>query len=356
MVSPRTQINLELIPQARVDVINVSERITEQFGDILSRFQKVFYYSYHTTAGYFDQSFCRRLNHSRDSLQAFVQSFQNLFPPDANYQHDQLQLRSELSEEQRLQEPRNADSHLTFIGSGLRNGVTYRHCPETPVYFVDLDGISGTTKRRRQTTVIGYNAEELVKKTEVGIPLSSHPVDSVNLKDSRLGLFDQLHELLEHYEIVNGRIDISLAPTERHAGLTVNEYETLLMKHDLAEVLRNPLRFMAEKGKHMLRDPRAIPVKAKNYAKYDMVQVVNEFLDALGLSESLLERIINKFQSVPAARFLGLKRSLSLLVSQQGHEGRGSIVQGEYQSPILVQWKKAAAQTRRLKVAFVRFR
>jgi hypothetical protein len=234
--------------------------------------------------------------------------------------------------------------------------VTYRHCSKTPVYFVDLDGISGATKRRRQTTVIGYSEEELVDKTVVEIPLSSHPVDSVNLKDSRLGLFDQLHELLEHYEIVNGRIDISLAPTERHAGLTVNEYETLLMKHDLAEVLRNPLRFMAEKGKHMLRDPRAIPVKAKDYAKYDMVQVVNEFLDALGLSESLLERIINKFQSVPAARFLGVKRSLSLLVSQQGHEGRGSIVQGDYQSPILVQWKKAVAQTRRLKVAFVRFR
>ncbi|NOR50891.1 MAG: hypothetical protein GQ530_07680 [Desulfuromonadales bacterium] len=234
--------------------------------------------------------------------------------------------------------------------------MTYRHCPKTPVYFVDLDGICGAIKRRRQTTVIGYTEEELVDKTVVEIPLSSHPVDSVNLKDSRLGLFDQLHELLEHYEIVNGRIDISLAPTERHAGLTVNEYETLLMKHDLAEVLRNPLRFMAEKGKHMLRDPRAIPVKAKDYAKYDMVQVVNEFLDALGLSESLLERIINKFQSVPAARFLGVKRSLSLLVSQQGHEGRGSIVQGDYQSPILVQWKKAAAQTHRLKVAFVRFR
>ncbi len=62
MVFPRTEITLELTPQARVDIINVSERITEQFGDILSRFQKAFYYSYHTTAGYFDQSFCRRLN------------------------------------------------------------------------------------------------------------------------------------------------------------------------------------------------------------------------------------------------------------------------------------------------------
>ncbi len=234
--------------------------------------------------------------------------------------------------------------------------MTYHNSPKTPVYFVDLDGIYSDTSRQRQTTVIGYTEEELVDKTVVGIPLSRHPVDSVNLKDTRLGLFDQLHELLEHYEIVNGRIDISLAPNERHAGLTVNEYETLLMTHDLAEVLRNPFRFMAEKGRHMLRDPRAIPAKAKNYAEYDLVQVVNEFLDALGLSESLLERIINKVQAVPAARFLGLKRSLSLLVSQQGRDGTGSIVQGNYQSPILVQWKKAQAQTRRLKVAFVRFK
>ena len=356
MASSKTEITLELTPRSHLDVINVTERISEQFGDVLSPFRKAFYYSYHTTAGYFEQSFCARLNHSRDSLQAFVQSFQKLFPPNANYQHDQLHLRKELSDEQRREEPRNADSHLTFIGSGLRNGVTYRHCPKTPVYFIDLDGIYGGTRRRRQTTVIGFTEEELVDQTVVEIPLSSHPVDSVNLKDARLGLFDQLHELLERYEILNGRIDISLAPEERHAGLTVNEYETLLMQHDLAEVLRNPFRFMAERGRHMLRDPRAIPTKAKNYAKYDLVQVVNEFLDALGLSESLLERIINKFQAVPAARFLGVKRSVSLLVSQQNGEGRGSIVQGSHQSPILVQWKKAEAQTRQLKVAFRRFK
>ena len=42
MVTSKTEITLELTPQARVDVINVSERITEQFGDILSRFQKPF--------------------------------------------------------------------------------------------------------------------------------------------------------------------------------------------------------------------------------------------------------------------------------------------------------------------------
>ena len=354
-MSAQEEVTLELRPEARLDVINVTERITQQCGDLLSRYPKALYYSYHTTAGYFEQSLCNRLNHSRDSLQAFVHSFQELFPSNGQYQHDQLHLRRELSEEQRCKEPLNADSHLTFIGSGLSNCVTYRNCPKTPVYFVDLDGICGSTRRRRQTTVIGFTEERLAGTAQLTVPVSSHSVDSVNLRDSRFGVFDQLHQLLERHEIVNGRIDISLAPEERHAGLTVNEYETLLMKHDLAEVVRNPFRFMAQKGKHMLLDPKAIPAKFKNYAKYDLVHVVNEFLDTLGLSESLLQRGLNKLLAVPAARFLEMKRSMSLLVSNQNGAGKGSIVQGEFQSPILVQWKRAEAQTRRLDVSFVRF-
>ncbi|MDA2930571.1 hypothetical protein MYX84_11595, partial [Acidobacteria bacterium AH-259-O06] len=329
----KAEITLELTPESRLDVIDVTQRITRQFGDRLSRYRKALFCSYHTTAGYFEQSLCARLNHNREVLRAFVQSFQKLFPPNAHYQHDQLHLRTELSEEERRQEPRNADSHLTFIGSGLASSVTYINNPNTPVYLIDLDGIYGNTKRRRQTTVIGFTREDVVGKAQLTVPVSSHPIDSVNLKDTRLGFFDELHELLQRYEIIKGRIDMTLAPNERHAGLTVNEYETLLMKHDLAEVLHNPLRFMAEKGRHMLRDPRAIPSKAKNYAKYDLVQVVNEFLDSLGLSESLLERIIDKFLAVPAERFLRMKRSMSLPVYDRNQDGKGVIVQGPYQSP-----------------------
>ena len=81
-----------------------------------------------------------------------------------------------------------------------------------------------------------------------------------------------------------GRIRLTLAPGERHAGLTVNEYETLLMRHDLSEVLRDPLRFMAEKAGHMLGNPRAIPAKTLDYAKYDLVRVFNQLVDALGLA------------------------------------------------------------------------
>src|SRR3712207_9360267 len=58
-------------------------------------------------------------------------------------------------------------------------------------------------------------------------------------------------------DLTKGRLRIALAPGERHAGLTVNEYETLLMRHDLSEVLRDPLRFMAEKAGHTLEIGRA---------------------------------------------------------------------------------------------------
>ena len=92
-MSAQEEITLELRPESRLDVINVTERITQQSGDRLWKYPKALYCSYHTTAGYFEQSLCERLNYSVDSLQAFVQSFQELFPSNGQYQHDQLHLR-----------------------------------------------------------------------------------------------------------------------------------------------------------------------------------------------------------------------------------------------------------------------
>ena len=53
-MSAQEEVTLELRPEARLDVINVTERITQQCGDLLSRYPKALYYSYHTTAGYFE--------------------------------------------------------------------------------------------------------------------------------------------------------------------------------------------------------------------------------------------------------------------------------------------------------------
>jgi thiamine phosphate synthase YjbQ (UPF0047 family) len=352
-VEPK-EIRLELVPQSRVEVIDISRQVNDGNEDF-GAYEKAVYCSHHTTAGFLDQNFQSRLNHSADSVETFVTAFQKIFPPDADYRHDKMELRDELTDEQKEVEPRNADSHLTYISAGLQSCVTYANDPQRPVYFVELDGINGKLHRTRRATIIGYNRDELVNELEVSIPVSNHPMDSINLRDARIGVFDLVEDLLQEYGIKKGRIDLSLANDEMNAGLTVNEYETLLMSHDLIEVLRDPMRYMAQKGYHMIKDPRAIPSKAKNYAKYDLVQIVNEFIDKLGLSESVVERVLDKFLAVPASRFLRMKRSVSLLVSDEGTGAAGTIVQGQYQSPILVQWKKAGSQERKLNVAITRF-
>ena len=186
--------------------------------------------------------------------------------------------------------------------------------------------------------------------------MSAHPIDSVNLKDPKLGLYEQIEALTSKYDVPKGRVRIDLAKGERHAGLTVNEYETLLMRHDLAEVLREPLRFMREKASHLLARPRAIPNRSLDYAKYDMVQIFNQLFDTFRMNESVVERLAARVLAVPASRFLRMKRSVSLLVSDRVTEGVGRPIQGTYQSPILVQWAKASAKQREVEVVLTRFK
>ncbi len=118
------------------------------------------------------------------------------------------------------------------------------------------------------------------------------------------------------------------------------------MQHDLVEVLRDPLRFVAEKAGHLWASPRAIPNRTIEYAKYDMVRVFNQVFDKIGMNESLIEKVLARLIALPASRFLRMKRSVSLLVSDRDNAGRGTVVQGCYQSPIMVQWQKADAQQR----------
>jgi hypothetical protein len=185
--------------------------------------------------------------------------------------------------------------------------------------------------------------------------VAGRSIESVNLKDPRLGVYEQCAELLAQHAVTKGRIRLSLGTGERHAGLTVNEYETLLMRHDLSEVLRDPVRFMAEKAGHMLGNPRAIPAKTLDYAKYDLVRVFNRLVDALGLRESMVENVLSRAIAMPASRFLRMKRSVSLLVSDRAQPGHGEIVEGTYQSPILVQWHRGPREKRVLDVTLTRF-
>ncbi len=354
MAQAPAEVSVEIQPRARYDAIDVRARIAAEHGDVLAEFPRALYCSFHTTAGYLEQALATRLSRgANDGVDAYLDAFRTVFPEDAGYLHDNLALRTELTDDQKAVEPRNADSHLAFMAAGLHACVPYRTGDE-PVWFVDLDGMNAGTPRRRQTTVVGYSHEVPVWRTQVVIPVSGHPIDSINLRDPQIGFYDMLNEAIARYGVSKGRLRIELDPNEHQAGLTINEYETLLMRHDLVEVLRNPLRYMAEKGRHALADPRAIPAKAADYAKYDIVRAMNQLVDRLGLNEGIVERTMARLMAMPAERFLRMKRSVNLLVSDRREPGRGAIVEGTYQSPILVQWNHASNRERHVNITLAR--
>ena len=345
-------LTLELAPKARFDVVDLRSQFADEHR-ATAAFPQCLYWSFHTTAGFLDRSLAARL--SPQHIPTYVDAFRTIFPEGAGYEHDRLDRREDLDAEQRAVEPRNADSHLAFMASGLRTCVTHPNKADEPVCFVDLDGVIDGRPRRRRARLIGFHNERVVRAIRIEVPVSGHPIDSVNLKDPRLGVDHQLAEFVRAAGVQTGRLRVSLDPTERHSGLTVNEFETLLMKYDLVEVLRNPLRFAAEKYRHALANPRAVPAKTLGYAKYDLVRVLNQGLDSLGLRGSIVEKVLAHTLAVPAARFFRMRRSVSLLVAERG-DGTAGIVEGTYQSPILVQWQHAPRQARVLNVSLTELR
>jgi len=231
--------------------------------------------------------------------------------------------------------------------------VTHPNRPGETVCFVDLDGVNEGRSRRRTTRVIGFHHEAVVAQTRLQVPVSGHPIESINLKDPRLGLYEQLTDFVARADVGKGRLHIALGRGERDAALTINEFETLLMKYDLHSVLRNPLRFMTEEYRKTLANPRAVAGRALGYAKYDLVRVLNSGLDTLGLHGSFVESLLARTLAVPASRLLRIRRSISLLVAER-HDGRLGPVEGVYQSPILIQWQRAARPVRMLDVTLTR--
>jgi thiamine phosphate synthase YjbQ (UPF0047 family) len=344
-------LTLELAPRARFDVVELRSRLSSEHRDALAPYPYCLYWSAHTTAGFLDRSLITRLGPGR--VPTYVDVLRRIFPEGAGYAHDHLERRVDLDPAQRAVEPKNADSHLAYIAGGLCQCVTHPNRPGETVYFVDLDGVNEGRPRRRQTRVIGFQHEAVVAQIRLDVPMSRHPIESVNLKDPRLGLYDRLAEFVSRAGVGTGRLHLALDPAERHAALTVNEFETLLMKYDLAAVLREPLRFMAAEYRGLLANPRAVPGKALGYAKYDLVRVLNSGLDTLGLHGSFVESLLARTLAVPASRLLRIRRSISLLVAER-HDGRLGPVEGVYQSPILIQWQRAARPVRMLDVTLTR--
>ena len=344
-------LTLALAPRARFDVVELRSRLPIEYRDALAPYPYCLYWSAHTTAGFLDRSLIARLGPAR--VPTYVDALRHIFPEGAGYAHDRLERRLDLDAAQRAVEPRNADSHLVFIAGGLRPCVTHPNRAGETVCFVDLDGVKEGRPRRRLTRVIGFRHEAIVAHTRIDVPVYRHPIESVNLKDPKLGIYDHLADFVARAGVGTGRLHLALDPGERHAALTVNEFETLLMQHDLAEVLRNPLRFVARQYRSVLANPRSVPGKALGFAQYDLVRVLNSGLDTLRLQDSIVEKVLARTLAVPAARFFRMRRSVHLLVAECEDSRRG-FVEGQYQSPFLVQWQRGHRPTRALHVTLTR--
>lgn len=349
------EINLDLTPGSRFDIIDVTEKISNVYGDLLKGYTMTTCCSFHTTAGYLEQRLWAELGYSRKRLDRFIRNFQVLFPPHAGYHHDRMELRKDLSESEKDRESPNADSHLIFIGAGLTNCVTYVNTPKSPIYFIDVDGVYQHWRRNRRTTILAYNRNEIVYHGRFFIPVTrEHPVSSLNLKDPRYGLFSHLNDLLSTYGINRGVIDIRLAQNERHAALTVNEYETLLMRNDLPEATSNPLRYALRRGKKLFQNPTSIPGKTRSYVIYDLIHLYNELMKNTQIFHSVANKALS-YLATSVFHVFRLKRHISLLVSSDVETGIGRIVQGTYQSPILLQHQRPDRDMRCLKITLRRF-
>ncbi len=121
MSSAPAEFTLELIPRARVDVIDVRHVLAARHGDRFDAYPRALCCSFHTTAGYLDPGVASRLHQSRAGVMPYIELFRTMFPEGAGYEHDKLDRRTELTDEQKPVEPQNADSHLAVMAGALRS-------------------------------------------------------------------------------------------------------------------------------------------------------------------------------------------------------------------------------------------
>ena len=171
-------LTVELAPRARFDLVDLRRHFADEHA-ALSTYPRTLYWSCHTTAGFLEPGLAARL--SEQGIPTYLEAFRTLFPEGAGYEHDRLERREDLDSAQRAIEPRNADSHLAFMASGLRTCVTHANRPGEPVFFVDLDGVNGGQPRRRLARLVGFRDERPVATARIEVPMSAHPIDSINL-------------------------------------------------------------------------------------------------------------------------------------------------------------------------------
>ncbi len=321
--------------------------------------------SLHTTAGFFEQSLSSTLGNKSQSIQSLIRSAHRLFPEGAPYWHDQMELRSELTPEQRKSEPLNADSHLTFICLGMCSSVLYPFDQTNPIFFVDLDGEFQGTFRDRKILAIGYNRSECLHEERFCVSMPDEDRCTLDLSQ----YLREVQSLVAQHKIRRGVVSLELEHEENHAGITVNEFENLLVQRDITDVLLNPLRYMLDSASELARHPQRLPRKAKKILKYELhlaiqdclrlagrsASVIEHMVGRLGMNLPLLENIIDRLATPLEARWMNLGRITRFLINTDDDGEYGHISIGTYQSPILIQWRKPDSLERTLRVRLHQF-
>lgn len=330
-----------------------------------SSFDQVALCSLHTTAGFLEQSFAEKLEGHPEGVEWLVRSANRLFPEGAPYWHDRMELRHELSAEQRKCEPLNADSHLAFICLGLCSCALYTFDPDHPIYFIDLDGEFQGTFRSRKSIAVGFNRTDCVHEEVIEVEMPEKIRCALDLSK----YFHHLRAHIATHKIDQGLITMELVSDEKNAGITVNEFETLLVERDVTDVLMNPLKYMLHNASELARHPLILPGKAKNVLVYELhlairdglrlasrsVSAIEYMADRLGVHLPLLEHVIDRLATPLEARWMNLGSKVQFLIDPDHKGPYGPIVTGRYQSPILIQWRRPDADIRRVNLRLLRF-
>src|SRR4029078_4998815 len=97
--------------------------------------------------------------------------------------------------------------------------------PQEPVCFVDLDGVTDGRPRRRLTSIVGFTRERESARLEIGVAMSEYPIDSINLKDPKLGIYEQIVQTVKQNGVTSGRVRLELGGAEPQARVDGNEHE-----------------------------------------------------------------------------------------------------------------------------------
>jgi hypothetical protein len=76
--------------------------------------------------------------------------------------------------------------------------------------------------------------------------------------------------------------------------------------------------------------------------------------DLFPFGNERIQHLVACLVGLQIRRFLRIKRSVNLLVSDRDSPGHGQIVEGTYQCPLLIQWRKANADHRTIGITLTR--